>query len=243
MEIKKNPKYKLENYSSFFFELGLVLALFITYLTINIKSFDKTTSILSESSFKQSEVVEEIPITKQVEDVKPPPPPPPAPEVLDVVQNNAQVDEVILASTEADENTAVKPVNIKDIKVVKEDEEVVPDIPFAIIENPPVFPGCKGSKAAKKKCFENKIDFIVKKNFNSGIAQELGLTPGIKKIFVEFVIDKTGKVANIKIRAPQKSLKEEALRVIKLLPKMKPGMQRNRPVGVRYDLPIVFKVL
>ena len=85
-------------------------------------------------------------------------------------------------------------------------------------------------------------DFI-KKNFNSGLAQELGLASGIKKIFIQFTIDKNGNITNIKIRAPHKSLEKEALRVMNLLPKMTPGMQRDKPVNVRYVQPIIFKVI
>jgi len=242
MEIKKYAKYKLENYSKLFLQLGTALALFIVYLALNVKSFDKTVNSLS-GSFKQDEVFEEIPLTKQIEHIKPPPPPPPAPVIIEVVKNNVKVEETLLATTESDETVAIKPVAIEDINVVNEDEDVAQDIPFAIIEDVPVYPGCKGSKAAKKKCFGDKISLFVKRNFNSGIAQQLGLAPGIKKIFVQFIIDKNGVITNIRIRAPHKSLEKEALRVMKLLPKMKPGMQRNKPVGVRYALPIVFKVI
>ena len=242
MEIKKYARVNLENYSKLFLELGLALALFITYLAINIKSYDTSLSTLT-GSFKQDDVVEEIPVTKQVEHIKPPPPPPAAPEVIDVVKNNTKVEEVVLQSTEADETTAIKPVAVENIKEVPEEEDVEKDIPFAIIENAPVFPGCKGSKAAKKKCFDKKMTELIKKNFNASLAQELGLSPGIKKIFIQFTISKTGDITNIKIRAPHKSLEKEALRVIKLVPKMTPGMQRDKPVNVRYVQPIIFKVI
>jgi len=242
MEIKKYARVNLENYSKLFLQLGLALALFVIYLAINIKSFDKHISTLN-GSFNQDEVIEEVPITKRVEHIKPPPPPPPAPEIITVVKNNVKVDEDILASTESGEDVAIKPVAISDIKVVDEDEDVKQDIPFAFIEDAPVFPGCKGSKAAKKKCFSEKMTAHIKKNFNSDIAQELGLAPGIKKIFIQFTINKTGNITNIKIRAPHKSLEKEALRVMKLLPKMTPGMQRDKPVNVRYVQPIIFKVI
>jgi len=242
MEIKKNARVNLENYSRLFLQLGLALALFIIYLALSIKSYDRTISTLT-GSFNHDDVTEEVPITKQIEHIKPPPPPPAAPEIINVVKNNTKVDEDVIASTESSEDVAIKPVKLSSIKVVNEDEEVKDDIPFAFIENAPVFPGCKGTKAEKKKCFSEKMTAHIKRNFNSGIAQQLGLAPGIKKIFIQFTIDKTGNITNIKIRAPHKSLEKEALRVMKLLPKMTPGMQRNRPVNVRYVQPIVFKVL
>jgi len=87
MEIKKYARVNLENYSKLFLQLGLALALFIIYLALSIKSYDRTLSSLS-GSFNQDEVLEEIPVTKQIEHIKPPPPPPPAPEIIDVVKNN-----------------------------------------------------------------------------------------------------------------------------------------------------------
>ena len=116
-------------------------------------------------------------------------------------------------------------------------------MPFAIIENAPIYPGCEGlSKAAQKKCLSSQITKLVNKKFNVDLAADLGLTPGRKRIFVMFKIDRTGKVVNIRSRAPHKRLEKEAIRVIKLIPKMIPGKQRGRAVGVKYSLPIVFNV-
>jgi periplasmic protein TonB len=71
----------------------------------------------------------------------------------------------------------------------------------------------------------------------------LGLEPGTKRIFVVFIIDKNGNITNIESRAPHKSLQLEAERVVKSLPKMEPGKQRGKPVGVKYSLPIVFEII
>jgi len=83
---------------------------------------------------------------------------------------------------------------------------------------------------------------LVNRKFNADLAANLGLTPGKKRIFVIFKIDNTGKVVNIRARAPHKSLEKEAIRVVSLIPKMTPGKQRGRAVGVKYSLPIVFNV-
>ncbi|VAW20662.1 Ferric siderophore transport system, periplasmic binding protein TonB, partial [hydrothermal vent metagenome] len=115
--------------------------------------------------------------------------------------------------------------------------------PFMIIENVPVFPGCKGNNAELRACFSSQMSKFVSKNFDSELASDIGLSSGsIQRIFVMFKIDKDGNITNIQARAPHKKLKEEAIRVIKLLPKMTPGKQRGRAVGVRYGLPIVFRV-
>ena len=88
----------------------------------------------------------------------------------------------------------------------------------------------------------NKIAKHVSENFNVDLAQNLNLTAGKKRISVQFVVDKNGNIANVKARAPHPKLKSEAIRIIKLLPKVKPGLLRNEAVNVRYNLPIIFNV-
>jgi protein TonB len=116
------------------------------------------------------------------------------------------------------------------------------DVPFAIIEDVPVYPGCKGSKAELRACLQDEITKHVNRKFNADLASDLGLAPGVKRIFVMFKIDKSGNITDVMARAPHKRLQEEAIRVVQSLPKMTPGKQRGRPVGVKYSLPIAFKV-
>ena len=91
-------------------------------------------------------------------------------------------------------------------------------------------------------CFSKQISKYINRKFNAGLAEELGLAPGVQRIFTLFKIDKNGNIVDIQARAPHKKLKEEAIRVIKLLPKMEPGKQQGTPVKVRYSMPIIFKV-
>ena len=238
MNVKKSPKANLENYSKLFLQLGLVLALLIIYLGIEYKTFDRDISDLGNANY-QEEIEEDIPITERVEQIKPPPPPPPAPEKIEVVEDEKEVIETVLESTETDENEAVE---VEEIEEVVEEEEVLEDVPFAIIEDAPVFPGCKGSKAEKKKCLQEKIQKHVRKKYNVDLANELGLDPGKKKVYVIFKISKTGAITDVRARGPHKRLESEASRVVKLLPKMIPGKQRGRAVGVKYTLPITLLV-
>jgi len=239
MKLKKNPKANLENYSKFFMQLGLVLALFVILLSINYKTYDRSLSSLGDLTMND-DLEPDVPITKRIEPVKPPPPPPPAPEIIQVVENKADVKETVLQSTETNENDKVE---MKDIEVVNEDEDVPEDVPFAIIENAPIYPGCEGKpKSQQKKCLSDNITKLVNRKFNVDLAADLGLTPGKKRIFVMFKIDRTGKVVNIRARATHKRLEKEAIRVISLIPRMTPGKQRGRAVGVKYSLPIVFNV-
>lgn len=116
------------------------------------------------------------------------------------------------------------------------------DVPFAIIEEVPIFPGCEGTKEELRACLQEKITEHVNTNFNSKMANGLGLKSGIKRIFVMFKIDKEGNITDVKARAPHKALQEEAIRVINSIPKMKPGSYLGESVGVKYSLPIAFKV-
>jgi len=116
------------------------------------------------------------------------------------------------------------------------------DVPFAVIDEVPIFPGCEGTKDELRTCLQEKITAQVNSNFNTDLAKNLGLTSGLKRIFVMFKIDKGGNITDVKSRAPHQKLADEAIRVINLLPKMVPGKQNGDVVSVKYSLPIAFKV-
>ena len=117
------------------------------------------------------------------------------------------------------------------------------EIPFGIIDQVPVFPGCEelGDNADKKACMSKGVQTLVAKNFNTKIADSLGLT-GRQRINVIFKINNEGEVVDVRSRAPHPDLSAEAIRVIKLLPKMIPGEQGGKKVNVPYSLPIVFQI-
>lgn len=241
MQIKKNPKYRLENYSKIFFQIGLVLALFITYCLIEIKSYDRIVSKDLSSVNMEKELEEDIPIIP-IEKIKPPTKTPPVVvEQIKVVKDDLKIEETIVESTEIDEGDAVI-VNTESIEEVEEAEDIVEDIPFVLIEDVPVYPGCKGTNKEIKDCFTVSIRKFFVKNFDAGLAQDLGLSPGKKKIFVTFKISNKGKVININARAPHPKLKKEVIEIISTLPQMIPGKQRGKPVGVKYSLPITFLI-
>ena len=238
MEIKKNPKSNLENYSKIFMQIGLVLALFVTYAAIEKKTYDKTTSDLGVVSMN-ADMDEEIPITERVEPVKPKTPPPPAPEKIEVVEDEKEVEETVIESTETDETEAVE---VEEIEEVEEAEEVIEDVNFMIIEDAPVFPGCKGSKKQMKACFNKKVQKHFSRKFDADLPNELGLAAGRKRVFIGFKIDRQGNIVNIKARAPHPKIKSEVIKVMKMLPKMKPGRQRGKAVGVSYNIPFTLIV-
>tara|TARA_B110000003_G_scaffold129190_1_gene131241 strand:+ start:5958 stop:6680 length:723 start_codon:yes stop_codon:yes gene_type:complete len=238
MEPKKNPKSDLNRRSMIFFQLGMVLMLFITWRAIENKTYDKT-EISQDMLNLGDELEEDIPITDMNIPPPPPPPPPPAPEVIEVIEDEADIEETIIESAEVNQEE-----EIMEIEEIEEalDEEIA-DVPFAVIENVPVYPGCekKRSNAEKKKCMSEKVQKFVQKKFNTELAGDLGLE-GRQRIAVQFKIDKNGDVVNVRARAPHPKLEQEAVKVVKALPKMVPGRQRGTAVGVLYSLPILFQV-
>lgn len=131
-------------------------------------------------------------------------------------------------------------INNSDVTTI---DEKVADVPFAVIDQVPLFPGCESlsSNDEQKKCMSQKIQEHVIANFNSDMGKEVGLT-GVNRVIVQFKIDKKGEIVDVKARAPHPKLKEEAIRVIKSIPQMIPGKQKGKAVGVMYSLPIVFEV-
>jgi len=236
MEVKKNPKSNLENYSKLFIQLGLVLSLFVVYVSMENKTYDRNIDTFGDANM-QNEEDEETIITERIEPVKPKAPPPPAPEIIEVVEDEKDVEETVIETTETDETEA-----IEEIIEVEEEDTVLEDVPFAIIEEVPIFPGCKGTRKQKVDCLNSKIKKHVVRKFNADLAGDLGLSPGKKKIWVVFRIDPKGNITEINARAPHPRLKKEAIRVTKTLPKMIPGKQRGVPVGMKYTLPISFNV-
>jgi protein TonB len=159
----------------------------------------------------------------------PPLPAPPTPEKIEIVEDEKEVEETVIESTETDENE----------EIIAEEIE---DVSFMIIEDVPVFPGCKGDKAALKNCFSKMVEKHFSTKFDADLPNELGLDAGRKRIFISFKIDKNGNVVNILARVPHPKIKKEIVKVMKMLPKMKPGRQRGKAVGVKYSIPFTLIV-
>ena len=117
MEIKKNPKSNLENYSKIFMQLGLVLALFVTYVAIEKKTFDRQFGDLGDVNMN-ADMEEEIPITERIEPEIPKTPPPPTPEKIEVVEDEKEIEETVIESTETDEDEAVEVEDIDEVEEV-----------------------------------------------------------------------------------------------------------------------------
>ena len=242
MKLKKNPKYDLNKRSLLFFQFGIIIMLLICLTAIEHKSYDNYLT-KREVITISDDLIKDIPITEQLTTPPPPSPISSIPEIIEIIEDVDDIEESIIKSTETDQNSEIEEIiEISDIDDEEEVDEEIIVVPFAVIENVPVFPGCENetSNETKKSCMSGKISALVQKNFNKDLAGELGLS-GIQRIFVQFKIDDKGKVVNVQARAPHPSLENEAIRVVNLLPLMTPGKQRGTPVGVLYSLPILFK--
>ena len=233
MQIKKNPKADLNKNSNLYFAIGLAVILFISWRAIEWKTYDRS-GYGYESLNIDDDDDEEIPITEQIKTPPPPPPPPPAPEIIEVVEDEEEIEETIIESTETDQEEIVEIVEVEE-----EFEDV--DVPFAVIEDVPIYPGCERvSKSKRRDCFQEQINKHIRKNFRyPEIAQEMGIQG---RVYINFVIDKDGSITSIRMRGPDKNLEKEAQRIISKLPRMTPGKQRGRAVRVPFSIPITFRL-
>ncbi len=214
MEPKKNPEISLEKKKGLFFQIGLVITLVIVLGAFEWKSYEKVEYNLGQLNLDDMEE-EIIPITQQEE--KPPPPPPPPPEGSESIEDDEEIEnEAEVEDTESDEDV--------EIEIEEEDDEEF----FMVVENMPEFPG--GDLGLMK--------YIQKNVKYPAIAKEYNITG---KVYVSFIVDRSGSVTNVKIvRGVDKNLDAEAMRVVKSLPKYKPGKQRGKPVRVMFTIPINF---
>ncbi|MEZ4968690.1 MAG: energy transducer TonB [Flavobacteriaceae bacterium] len=235
MELKKNPKADLTRNSGLYFVIGLVLVMLLTYIAFEWKTYDDDNNFDYTMNVEDT-LDEEVPMTEQIK-TPPPPPPPAAPEIIEVVEDEEEVEETVIESTETSQEEEV--IEVADVEVEEVEEEV--DVPFAVIEDVPIFPGCENEPKNKlRECFNSMIQKHIGKNFRyPEIAQEMGVQG---RVNVMFVIQKDGSIGNVRMRGPDKNLEEEAARIISKLPKMTPGKQRGRPVRVPFSIPINFKL-
>ena len=244
----KNFNEKLEKSSRVFSLLGLVLSLFIVHVILEYSIVKVTPKILPSEVHDEDAILvfsnafqKEKPLVKLIEKAIEPKvvsPKKVAIPFLDVFKKSVTEPEI-----EIDIPKKETTLLLDAITEIDEPEVIEEDVPFIAVEHAPVFPGCVGDATTLKDCFESRIRRHVQKHFNAYLASDLGLSSGLKKIHVQFTIDAKGEISDVAIRAPHPRLESEALRLTELLPKMKPGRQGSRNVGVRYSLPISFEVL
>ena len=228
MEVKKTPKASLENKRALFIEIGLIVALAVVYIAFNWTSKDVQVSTLeAENQVVQEEEI--IPITQET-----PPPPPEAPKIpvlsdqIDIVDDEIEVDNDFLSLEDSDDMG----VEIMDY-VENVQEEVVEEeaIPFQLVEEKPSFMGGDANQFSA---------WVNKRLVYPEIAKENGVQG---RVTLQFTVEKDGSVKKVKVlRGVDPSLDKEAVRVVSMSPKWKPGKQRDRAVPVTYTFPVYFQL-
>ena len=218
----------MENKKSTWLLVGYVIVLAFMFVAFEWTRRDvkiDTSQAVSDIVFEE-EI--DIPITEQPELVTPPPPEAPAiAETLTIVEDDAEVEETVIASSE-DTGQAVE---IKYVPVQVEEEEPEEQTIFEVVEQMPEFPN--GGMAGLMQYLSKNIKYPT-------IAQENG-TQG--RVTVQFVVNKDGSIVDAKVlRGVDPYLDKEAIRVISAMPKWKPGMQRGKPVRVKYTVPVMFRL-
>ena len=231
---KKNPNADLNKNTRTYFLIGLVVVLLLVWKGVELKTYEKEMNLERMGMLENNE--EDIPITEIKFKIPPPPPPQYVPKEIKVIENDEDIEESIIQTTEVDQNTEVP---IDNVTILEEFEDSM--VPFSIIEDAPIFPGCeKVVKSKRKKCFQDQINKHIRKNFRYPvIAQEMGIQG---RVYVNFIISKDGSISDIIMRGPDKNLEKEAARIISKLPTMTPGKQRGEAVRVPFSIPINFKL-
>lgn len=245
---KKLPRKQLEKFSPIFTQLGLVLVLFVVFVSLEYKTEKSTASIDNNNEIDNANVyvVQEDKVIIY-EALKPKPVSKPKSPVIENLQEVDKVKddfvETIIHNTD-EETIDMEIVDPDDIIEVIIPEEPDPE-PLSIlrVQKAPVFAGCEGlSEQENRKCLDNKMKKLVQKHFNASLANELELKSGRHRIVTQFVIDTKGYITDVKIMAPHPKLKKETSRIIKKIPKFTPAMQQDKNVKVKYTLPILFRV-
>ena len=227
MEVKKSPKADLEGKKSTWLLIGYVFILALMFVAFEWTDRDK--QVTTETGITDVVFEEEIiPITEQEQKQAPPPPEAPkVEEVLQIVENDAKVEETCHSRLLKKQ---VQAVEVKYVPVEVEEEEPEEQQIFQVVEEMPEFPG------GMAEC----LKFLGKNIKYPTISQENGVQG---KVIVQFVVNKDGSIVDpVVVRSVDPYLDKEALRVIKTMPKWKPGKQRGKAVRVKYTVPVTFKL-
>ena len=227
MEIKKTEKASLENKKLLFVEIGLVISLLVTFLAFEWKQEEISVSNLEDTTEIEAEE-EIIPITQDT------PPPPPAEvkipilsDQIDIVDDNIELENTVM-NLEDDANLGVEIQDYVEVVEEKVEEEA---IPFQLVEEKPSFNGGDANTFTK---------WVMERIVYPEIARENGVQG---RVTLQFTVEKDGSVTKVKVlRGIDPSLDKEAVRVVSMSPKWKPGKQRDRAVPVTYPFPVIFQL-
>ncbi|WP_299762790.1 energy transducer TonB [uncultured Dokdonia sp.] len=230
------------------FQIGLILSLFVAILFIEMRMPTKAergpSEGIGEEDLLWSEVIDIEPIqVDKITQKEPPPPQQQQPEDFTIIDDEDDLLEEFVDDTETNQDDIISDNELQTLEDPDVDVEDIAPIPVNFVQKVPIFPGCEGlnTNQERKDCMSSKISKIINRKFDTELGEKLGLT-GVNKIFVQFTINKEGVVTDMKARGPHEALEKEAKRVIGYLPKMTPGKQGDKSVGVIYSQPITFQI-
>ncbi len=237
MEVKKSKKADLEGEKGTGLLIGYIVALSVMFACFEFttRTYEETDVVYATTSFVSEEEV--IPITQPIFTAAPPPPAdaPQVAEILDIVDNETEIVEEKIETSESTDQAisgptapVSGPVMAGPPAPVQEgsDEGQI----FEVVEQNPSFPG--GEKAL--------MDYLYKNLKYPAVAQDNGIQG---RVLVQFVVNKDGSIVDPKVlRSVDPSLDKEAMRVVTSMPKWTPGKQRGKPVRVRFTLPVTFRL-
>ena len=228
MEAKKSPKADLENKKTLFIQIGLVIALVLCLLAFNWTTGQKNDSVF-EGMTEQAIEEEQIPVTEEIPPEQAPPPEVTVTDLFEIVQNDVVLTNEV--SFDDDETTEDKVVEIYAPVTLQAEEEATEEEVFVIVEDMPKF---KGGDINKFR------EWVQKRVRYPEIASENGIQG---RVYITFVVETSGLVSNVSVtRSVDALLDEAAKEAVEASPKWDPGMQRGRPVRVRYSIPIIFQI-
>lgn len=233
MEIKKAAHVDLERSKGLNLLLGLVVALAVLFTALEWRSFAEVNNAEQKLAINELENALIIDDLKEEEPEEPEPVAQPEqqieaalPEEFKVVDNNQEVAKLSFVSAEETD----KPLPPPPAPVAPAPVEEVADEIFDVVEENPEFPG---GADELQKYLGSSIKY-------PDIAAENGIQG---RVIVQFVVEKDGSTTAITIaRGVDPSLDKEAVRVVKEMPRWKPGKQRGKPVRTKFTLPVVFRL-
>ena len=227
MEPKKSEKANLENKKALFIEIGLIIALLVCLGAMEWTSGQKKDSAFAGMTEEAIEE-EQIPVTEETPPEEMPPPEVTVTDLFEIVEDDVVIDNEV--KFEDDETSEDKVVEIYAPVLQAEEEEVEEEI-FVIVEDMPKFKG--GDINKFREWVQKRVRY-----------PELATENGIQgRVFITFVVETNGNVSNVSIsRSVDQLLDEAAKEAVMASPKWEPGMQRGRPVRVRYSIPIIFQL-
>ena len=228
LEVKKSAHVNLEQHKTTWLLIGYILVFGVLFVAFEWTATEKkhTGEIVSAGILLEEEIM--VPITMPEKKVVPPPPQAKQiTEILEIVDDEAEIEESELASVE-ETGEVVEIADVGNV-VVEDIPEEEPILHF--VEQMPEFPG---GMAALMRYLKENINYprISRENGSQG------------KAFINFVVNTDGSIQDIEVLRSSSDpyLDKEALRVVGGMPKWNPGKQAGKAVRVRFTLPVTFRL-